>query len=189
MVVTPPESALNVLASAYEQILDATVETYDGVIGTPRRAARAWLEFMSGYDEDVAGLFTRFPADGYSQMIAVTNVPFTSLCEHHLLPFTGRAHIVYLPDEQIVGLSKIPRLVHAFARRLQIQERLTDQVATALWEHLDPLGVVVMVEATHSCMVLRGVKSTGEMRTTALRGVFKNDPAARAEAYSMIDRG
>ncbi len=180
--------ALNMLTQAYAEILSLTVEESEGTLETPRRAAKAWLEFVSGYDTDIAGLFTTFEADGYDQMIAVTGLPFTSLCEHHMLPFTGFAHVGYIPSERVVGLSKVPRLVQAYAHRLQIQERLTSQVADALQEHLDPIGVGVVIDATHTCMTLRGVRSDGMMRTSALYGAIRDNPETRAEFFSLIRR-
>lgn len=152
---------------------------------TPERAAKAWAELTSGYAVDVDGLFKTFDADGYDEMIAVADIPFVSLCEHHMLPFTGHASVVYIPNERIVGLSKIPRLVHAYARRLQVQERLTSQVASAIEKNLDPLGLLVVVEGVHSCMCNRGARSTGTMRTSVAKGGMRINPATRAEAMAL----
>lgn len=176
------------LTEAYAAILDQIVTVTPGTRETPHRAAKAMLEMTEGYTTDIASLFTTFDSEGYDQMIAVTDIPFVSLCEHHALPFSGVAHIVYIPNGKVVGLSKIPRLVHAYAKRFQIQERLTAQIADALEEHVSPIGVMVLIEAQHTCMLFRGVKSAGVMQTSALRGVLKEDGAGRAEALSMIAR-
>lgn len=174
------------LTKSYASVLDETCSVSDGTRETPTRAAKAWLDLTSGYTADVDALFKTFEADGYDEMIACRDIPFASLCEHHLLPFVGKAHIVYLPTDRIIGLSKMPRLVRAFSRRLQNQERLTAQIADALEQHLHPLGVMVMCEAEHSCMRLRGVESHGQMRTSVTRGYMRNRPESRAEALSLI---
>lgn len=180
------------LVAFYQGILEHTnggreLVDREGLVETPGRAARAWRELTEGYDVDVRRLLKTFDSDGYDEMVAVADIPFASLCEHHLLPFTGRAHVVYIPVGRIVGLSKIPRVVDAYARRLQVQERLTIQIADALEDHVQPFGVMVVVEATHMCATLRGVKKAGVvMRTSAVRGEIKDNPAARAEALAMI---
>lgn len=163
----------------------------EGTERTPERAASAMRELTSGYGVEIAGLFTTFEDDGYDEMILQRGIPFVSLCEHHLLPFTGKAHVGYLPQHgRVVGLSKIARLVDAFARRLQIQERMTVEIADALEEHLDPLGVIVVVEAEHSCMACRGVRKTGVVAvTSATRGAMREKPATRAEALALIRGG
>lgn len=181
--------ASDALLAAYTTIVAATVERSPGTDETPARAAAAWRELTAGYDVDVPGLFKLFDAESYDEMVAVAGVPFSSLCEHHLLPFVGLAHVVYLPSDRIVGLSKIPRVVDAFARRLQNQERLTVQIADAIEQHLEPRGVLVMCEAEHSCMALRGVKSAGTMRTSVTRGAMRDKPATRAEALALIGKG
>jgi GTP cyclohydrolase IA len=178
------------LERAYREILGATPGEdcgREGLQETPERAMKAWRELTSGYDVDVAALLKTFDSDGYDEMVAVTQIPFASLCEHHLLPFTGLASVVYIPDGRIVGLSKIPRLVDAFSHRLQVQERMTVQIADALVEHLHPVGVMVVLEATHTCATLRGVKKAGTlMRTSVVRGALSEKPAARAEALALI---
>lgn len=176
------------LEVAYHEVIRQTLGTdpHDGTLETPARAAKAWRELTAGYGVNIAALFKTFDAEGYDEMIAVTGVPFSSLCEHHLLPFSGLAHVVYLPTDKIVGLSKIPRVVHAYARRLQNQERLSAQIADALEEHLAPLGVMVRLEAEHSCMRLRGACSAGTMRTSVTRGLMRDDPKARGEALDLI---
>lgn len=161
--------------------------TYEGVEATPGRAARALIEMTSGYDVDVAGLFTTFDRDGYDELIIVRDIPFVSLCEHHMLPFTGRAHVGYIASERIVGLSKLARLVNAYARRLQVQERLTVQIADALDEHLKPVGSIVVVEAEHSCMSCRGVRVHDTTAvTSSVRGALRDKPEARAEAMGLL---
>jgi GTP cyclohydrolase IA len=161
----------------------------EGLQKTPERVARAWQHWCGGYRVDTGGLLTTF-ADGsehYDEMVLVRNLPFYSHCEHHLAPFFGVAHIAYIPEGRIIGLSKIPRLLDAFARRLQVQERLTQQVAEALWTALAPKGVAVMITARHLCMESRGIQQQGHnTTTTALRGVFKENAAARAEFLSSV---
>lgn len=184
------ERARDAVRDAYEVILSETIgEGTSGTLETPQRAAKAWRELTCGYDVDVPALFKVFEGEGYDEMVAITGVPFSSLCEHHLLPFTGHASVVYLPTEKIIGLSKIPRLVDAFARRLQNQERLAMNIADALETHLAPRGVMVLLEAHHSCMSLRGAKSHGEMRTSVTRGYMRDKPESRSEALALIARG
>jgi GTP cyclohydrolase I len=158
------------------------------LLATPRRYVKAMREMTRGYHEDPrAILSTRFDADGFDQMILLRDVPFASLCEHHCLPFTGRAHVAYLPGPRVVGLSKLARVVDVFARRFQIQERMTKQIADAIENALDPVGVAVMIEASHSCMVVRGVAKPGAtMSTSDLRGAFRSNPSARAEFFSLV---
>lgn len=163
---------------------------YPDVEETPARAAKALLEMTAGYNVDVPALFTTFERDGYDEMIVVRDVPFVSLCEHHVLPFTGHASVGYVPTDRIVGLSKIARLVHAYAQRLQVQERITVQIARALEEHLKPEGVIVVLRAEHSCMSCRGVRVTGASAvTSALSGLLKEDARARAEALALMGVG
>jgi len=158
----------------------------EGMRATPTRAAKALLELTSGYQVHVPDLFTTFEADGYNEMVVLRGIEYSSLCEHHVLPFVGQVHIAYIPDERVVGLSKLARLVEAYSRRLQIQERMTDQIAEALWEHLDPKGVAVVVEGMHTCMALRGVRKPGAvMVTSALRGVVWQ-AEVRAEAMALL---
>lgn len=178
---------------AYRTLIDSIGHEHvdrDGLLETPARAAKAWAELTSGYDADIGSMLKTFDSDGYDEMVAVADIPFASLCEHHMLPFTGKAHVVYIPNGRIVGLSKIPRLVDAFSHRLQVQERLTIEIADALHENLEPVGILVLLEATHMCATLRGVKKSGTvMRTSALRGLIKEDAAARAEALALIRNG
>lgn len=159
----------------------------EGMTETPARCAKAILEMTDGYRADIAGIFKTFDAEKYDELILEKGIPFASLCEHHLLPFTGFAHVGYIANGKIVGLSKLARLVDAYARRFQVQERLTQQIADAIEEHLAPVGVIVVVEATHFCMELRGVRKPGVVtKTSVLRGLLKNDAAARAEAMTLI---
>lgn len=171
-------------------VLDAALrgrEWYQGIEDTPRRAVKALMEMTSGYDVDIDGLFTTFESDGYDEMVVQRDIPFVSLCEHHMLPFTGKVHIGYIANGRIVGLSKMVRLADAYARRFQVQERLTVQIADAMEAHLDPVGVIVVAEAEHSCMSCRGVRRSGSTAVTStVRGLLKEDAAARAEAFSLI---
>lgn len=160
----------------------------DGTERTPARAARAWRDLTSGYEDDPANHLTVFDSDGYDELIAVRDIPVYSLCEHHLLPFIGRCHVAYLPTGKILGLSKVVRIVNCFARRLQVQERLTMQIADAL-DHspLAPLGVAVVIEAEHLCMTMRGVHVPGTTTTTSvMRGAFRENESSRAEAMSIL---
>jgi len=162
----------------------------EGLVETPARVAKAWREFTCGYEMDPAEILKTFDdgAKGSDEMVLVANVPVRSMCEHHCLPWFGVAHLAYIPNGRIVGLSKMSRLVEVYARRLQVQERFTQQLADALDEHLKPLGVGVVVTATHSCMMMRGVKVTGSLTTTsALRGVIKREASARAELFKLIE--
>ncbi|MFJ4654441.1 GTP cyclohydrolase I FolE [Nocardia sp. NPDC088792] len=176
--------------SAFRSIL-AGIEGEDpdreGLADTPRRAAEAIDEFTRGYETDLNELFTTFDSAGYEEMVTVRNVPLYSLCEHHLLPFIGTAHVSYIPDGRIVGLSKIARVVDTFARRLQVQERLTIEIADAIEKYLAPAGLLVMLEAEHLCMTVRGVQAPGTTTlTTAARGLIREQQSTRAEAVSAI---
>jgi len=159
-----------------------------GLRDTPQRFAKAMRFLTGGYEVEPADVVGNgiFAAEGEG-VVLVRDVEFHSLCEHHLLPFTGRAHVAYLPSRRIIGLSKIPRIVDLYARRLQVQERLTEQIAQALVDLLDPRGVLVVAEARHLCMAMRGVqKQHSTTATRALRGVYAHDAAARQEILSMI---
>jgi len=162
----------------------------EGMLDTPRRVTKAYEEFFSGYTKDPRSILNTTFGDleGYDEMIVLRDIAFSSYCEHHMVPFTGRAHIAYLPKDRVVGLSKLARLVDVFAKRLQIQEKLTAQIATTLDEVLQPKGVAVVVEATHMCMTTRGVNKTGTvMQTSKLLGRFRSDPRTRQEFYSLIN--
>jgi GTP cyclohydrolase IA len=178
---------LHHLEMAWQEILTGLgVKPTPGMVDTPRRAAKALIELTTGYQVDVPGLFTTFEKDGYDEMVVLRDIEFSSLCEHHVLPFTGRTHIAYVPQDRVVGLSKLARLVEAFSRRLQIQERMTEEIADALWSHLEPRGVMVVVQATHTCMALRGVRKPGAvMFTSASRGKMWK-PEVRAEAMGLL---
>lgn len=162
--------------------------TREGLRETPSRVARAWAEWTSGYGQDPAAVLKCFEdgSENYDEMVFQGNIVFHSLCEHHLAPFFGVAHIAYIPSGRVVGLSKLTRLVDIFARRLQVQERMTRQIAEALNEHLDPLGVAVVLRARHHCMESRGVRKIGtHTSTSAVLGVFKDKPEVRAEFFSL----
>ncbi len=164
----------------------------DGLLKTPHRVARMYEELLAGYSQDLDTLLNDalFDVDyDEGELITVAGISFNSLCEHHMLPFTGTAHVAYLPKGKVVGLSKIPRVVDMFARRLQVQERLTGQIADALMQALDPKGVMVMVEGAHSCCSLRGVKKQGvNMVTTARRGAFREQAELREAFYRQVGR-
>jgi len=177
------------VARAVREILLAVGEDPDreGLARTPERVARAYRELLGGLKEDPARhLETVFTAD-YDEVVLLRDIPFASMCEHHLLPFTGRAHVAYLPKGRVVGLSKLARLVEGYARRPQIQEQMTVQICDALMHALEPKGAAVIVEAVHSCMTIRGVRKTGAtMRTSGLRGLCRSDPRTRGEILSLI---
>ena len=178
-------------AAAVRELLIAIGEDpdRDGLQATPGRVARMFAEVVAGTNEDPSRhLTTTFEAD-HDEIVLVRDIPFSSMCEHHLLPFIGRAHVGYIPgsDGRITGLSKLARLVDGFARRLQVQERLTSQIANAVQHVLDPAGVIVVLEAEHLCMSIRGVAKPGATTvTSAIRGHFRDDPRGRAEALSLI---
>lgn len=159
--------------------------TREGLKETPARALKALLEMTSGYADDPAKILSKTFNEPCDEMVLVRDIPFWSLCEHHMLPFHGTATVAYIPDGKIVGLSKIPRTVNAFARRLQVQERLTHQVAEAMNQALKPKGVGVLIKASHLCMAIRGIKSGGEMVTSCLLGAMKEDSKAREEFLAL----
>lgn len=160
-----------------------------GLRETPRRVAEMYAELTAGMREDPHEHVTALPGDKHDEMVIIKDIHFASLCEHHLAPFVGRCHIAYIPkDGRIVGLSKLARLVETFARRLQVQERLTSEVADTLFDGLKPVGVMVVMEAEHTCMTVRGVKKPGAITiTSAIRGGFRKDPRTRAEAMALIN--
>jgi GTP cyclohydrolase I len=163
----------------------------EGLRGTPERVARAYRELLAGYTMDPVELLNDALFDlQYDEMVIVRDIEFFSLCEHHMLPFLGRAHIAYLPKNRIIGLSKIPRIVDMFAKRLQIQERMTNQIADLLSEMLQPKGVAVVVEALHLCSMMRGVKKhEARMTTSSMKGAFRVNLATRQEFLDNISRG
>lgn len=178
------------VAEAFERLLqDVEGEDWqrDGLADTPARAAQAWAERTAGYRMDPASVFKTFDGEGYDEMVALAPIPFHSTCEHHIEDFEGVAAVVYIADGKIVGLSKMARLVDVFALRLQNQERLTQQIADAMVEHLRPKGVMVRMEGSHKCCERRGVRKAGMVaRTSVVRGAMKEDPKARAEALDLI---
>ncbi len=161
----------------------------EGLRDTPRRVASMYREILSGIDEDAIKILGLTFGEDYDEMIMVKDIPVYSVCEHHLMPFIGKAHVAYIPSEdgRITGISKLARIVDVFAKRLQVQERMTTQIADALVEALNPQGVMVVIEAEHLCMTMRGVKKPGSVTvTSALRGQFRKRTAARMEALSLI---
>ena len=163
--------------------------TREGLIDTPKRVARAWREYCAGYGDDPAVHLSRVfeEVGGYDEIVLLKDIPFQSHCEHHMAPIIGRAHIAYLPRNHVVGISKLARVLHGFARRLQVQERLTAEVADCIWENLKPLGVAVVIEATHGCMTSRGVRTPGvSMVTSRMMGVFRDDDRSRKEVLSLM---
>ena len=161
----------------------------EGLLDTPRRVARAWKEYAKGYEEDPAHHLSRTfeEVGGYDEIVLLKDIPFQSHCEHHMAPIIGKAAIAYLPDNRVVGISKLARVLHGFARRLQVQERLTAQVADAIWENLHPKGVAVVIEASHACMTARGVQTPGVMMTTSrMMGTFREDERSRREVLALM---
>ena len=185
--VVPPEATLDLVAAerAAGDLLHALgIETdSESLRGTPGRIARAYAELFSSHEFDL----TTFPnEEGYDELVVARQIPFHSLCEHHLIPFVGIAHVAYLPGDRIVGLSKLARIVDHFARRLQVQERMTVQIADWLEDELRPKGVGVVLDAEHSCMTIRGVQKPGTMTTTsALRGHVRDDQRTRTEFLAL----
>jgi GTP cyclohydrolase IA len=160
----------------------------EGLLDTPKRVAESLRFLTSGYTADVDKVLNNalFTVD-YSEMVIVKDIDFYSLCEHHLLPFFGKCHVAYIPQKKVIGLSKVPRLVDVFSRRLQVQERLTNQIAQTIEEKIDPLGVAVVVEATHLCMSMRGVEKQNSFAvTSAMLGAFRNSARTRAEFLDLI---
>jgi GTP cyclohydrolase I len=163
--------------------------TREGLHDTPRRVARAWKEYCAGYADDPAQHLARVfeEVGGYDEIVLLRDIPFQSHCEHHMAPIIGKAHIAYLPRNHVVGISKLARVLHGFARRLQVQERLTAEVADCIWENLKPLGVAVVIEASHACMTARGVRTPGvTMVTSRMMGVFREDECSRKEVLALM---
>jgi len=161
----------------------------EGLLGTPDRVVRAWREFFRGYEQDPHAILKRTfqETDGYDEMIVLRDMRFESHCEHHLAPIIGRAHIAYLPHHRVVGISKLARLLDCFAKRLQIQEKMTAQIANTLQEVLQPRGVAVVIDASHQCMTTRGVHKPGtSMVTSRMLGAFRTDPSTRREFLAII---
>ena len=163
----------------------------EGLQDTPLRVARAWREYCQGYDEDPGAHLARTfeEVGGYEEIVLLKDIPFQSHCEHHMAPITGTASIAYLPSKRVVGISKLARVLHGYAQRLQIQERLTAQVAQSIWDNLHPQGVAVVIEAQHGCMTGRGVKTHGVgMVTSRMLGCFLTDPDSRKEVLSLMTK-
>ena len=161
----------------------------EGLLETPERVARAWAEYSKGYDSDPAIHLSRtfHEVGGYDEIVLLKDIPFQSHCEHHMAPIIGKAAIAYLPKDKVVGISKLARVLHGFARRLQVQERLTAQVADCIWDHLEPKAVAVVIEASHSCMTARGVNTPGVMMTTSrMMGTFRSDERSRREVLALM---
>lgn len=161
----------------------------EGLVDTPERVARAWKEYCLGYNEDPASHLSRVfeEVGGYDEIVLLKDIPFQSHCEHHMAPIIGKAAIAYLPDKRVVGISKLARVLHGFARRLQIQERLTAEVAQCIQDHLEPRGVAVVIEASHSCMTARGVRTPGvNMVTSQVMGLFRTDHRSREEVLKLM---
>ena len=161
----------------------------EGLLDTPARVARAWREYARGYSENPARHLSRTfeEVGGYDEIILLKDIPFQSHCEHHLAPIIGKAAIAYLPSDKVVGISKLARVLHGFARRLQVQERLTAEVADCIWDNLEPKGVAVVIEASHACMTARGVNTPGVLMTTSrMMGTFREDERSRREVLALM---
>ncbi len=180
------------IEAAVREILAGIGEQPDreGLLKTPSRVAKMYAELTAGYHIDPEALINdAIFTVGYDEMVLVKNIDFYSLCEHHMLPFMGQVHVAYIPRGKVVGLSKIPRIVEMFARRLQVQERMTVQIADFINAHLEPEGVAVVAEGVHMCSVMRGVKkANASMVTSAMRGIFRDDPKTRAEFMAHVGR-
>lgn len=161
----------------------------EGLVETPRRVAQTYQKLLSGYHQNLEEMMTVFDNEGYDEMVIAKDIEFYSLCEHHIMAFFGKVHVGYIPGDKIIGLSKMPRLVEVFSRRLQTQERLTSQIAQGLMDLLQPKGVGVVVEAQHLCMMARGVeKQNSVMTTSAVRGLFKKNSNTRSEFLRLIGK-
>ncbi len=164
----------------------------EGLLDTPGRVARAYREYFKGYHEDPGIHLARTFSEvgGYDEIVLLRDIPFQSHCEHHMAPIIGKAHIAYLPRKHVVGISKLARVLQGFAKRLQVQERLTAEVADCIQKHLDPVGVAVVIEATHACMSARGVMTSGVVMTTSrMMGVFREDDRSRKEVLALMGKG
>ncbi len=165
--------------------------TREGLLDTPARVARAYREYFRGYQEDPGLHLSRTFGEvgGYDEIVILRDIPFQSHCEHHMAPIIGKAHIAYLPRERVVGISKLARVLHGFAKRMQVQERLTAEVADCIQQHLDPIGVAVVIEASHACMSARGVMTPGvTMTTSRMMGVFRDDDRSRKEVLTLMGK-
>jgi GTP cyclohydrolase I len=198
--IVPGQGKIESMTFATNQLIEQAVREILGAIGenpdreglqrTPTRVAKMYAEMTAGYSIDPQALINDaiFSVD-YDEMVLVKDIDFYSMCEHHLLPFMGRVHVAYIPNGKVIGLSKIPRIVEMYARRLQVQERMTVQIADFVDQALCPLGVAVIAEGVHMCSVMRGVKkANAKMITSAMRGVFRSDPKTRSEFMAHVDR-
>ena len=177
------------IKKAVAEILSAVGEDVnrEGLKHTPERVAKMYVELLAGMQEDPKIHLTQVFKENYDEIVLLRDIPFYSICEHHLMSFIGTAHVAYLPSGMVLGVSKIARIVDCFAKRLQVQERLTDQIADFIMNNLKPKGVAVVLEASHCCMTIRGIKKPGSiMATSSLRGIFKKDPRSRNEIISLI---
>jgi GTP cyclohydrolase I len=180
------------IEKAVKEILFAVGEDVEreGIRGTPVRVASMYAELLSGMREDPKEHLSSVFSETYDEIVLLRDIPFYSICEHHLMPFIGSAHVAYLPAGTVLGVSKLARIVDCFAHRLQVQERLTDQIADFIMGSLKPRGVAVVLEASHSCMTIRGIKKPGSvMVTSSLRGIFKRDSKSRSEVMSLMHNG
>jgi GTP cyclohydrolase I len=183
------EVDLKRIERAVLEILEAVGEDpkREGLLDTPARVSRMYAELLDGMRHEPTEHVKSIFHEEYDEIVLLRDIPFYSVCEHHLMPFIGKAHVAYLPDGQVLGVSKLARIVDSFARRLQLQERLTAQIADFLMENLKPQGVAVVIEASHSCMSIRGIKKPdAAMVTSALRGIFKKDPRSRSEVLTLM---
>ena len=180
-----------IIEKAVKEILIAIGEdtNREGLKKTPERVGKMYAELLAGMREDPKDHLRSVFTENYDEIVLLRNIPFYSICEHHLMPFIGSAHVAYLPTGMVLGVSKLARIVDCFARRLQTQERLTYQIADFIMDSLKPQGVAVVLEASHSCMTIRGIKKPGStMVTSALRGIFKKDPRTRSEVLSLMHK-
>jgi GTP cyclohydrolase IA len=182
-------TSLKKIEQAVKQILEAVGEdvSREGIIETPKRVAKMYMELLCGMKENPKQYLKTIFNEKYDEIVLLRDIPFHSVCEHHLMPFIGSAHVAYLPAGKVLGISKLARIVDSFSHRLQVQERLTEQIADFLMENLKPRGVAVVLEASHSCMTIRGIKKPGSvMVTSALRGIFIRDPRSRSEVLGLM---
>jgi len=193
--MAPPKKAkvdIERIKKAVTEILTAVGEDVqrEGIRETPKRVAEMYSELLAGMREDPKKHLRSVFSENYDEIVLLRDVPFYSICEHHLMPFIGKAHVAYLPKGRVLGVSKLARVVDCFARRLQVQERLTEQIADFIMESLKPKGVAVVLEASHSCMTIRGIKKPGSvMVTSSLRGIFRKDPKSRSEVLGLMHNG
>ncbi len=183
---------LEKIEKAVVEILSAVGEDIEreGLKSTPKRVAKMYAELLGGMHKDPKENLKSVFTENYDEIVLLRDVPFYSICEHHLMPFIGTANIAYLPDGKVLGVSKLARIVDCFAHQMQLQERLTSQIANFIMDNLRPKGVAVVLEAAHSCMTIRGIKKPGStMVTSALRGIFKKDSRTRSEVMSLIHKG